>query len=35
MINITEPKLVERSEQHYVAIRKLVTMAEIGPILPP
>ena len=34
MINITEPKLVERSEQHYVAIRKLVTMAEIGPTLP-
>lgn len=35
MINITEPKLVDRNEQHYVAIRKLVTMAEIGPILPP
>ena len=35
MINITEPKLVERSEQHYVAIRKLVSMAEIGPTLPP
>ncbi len=35
MINITEPKLVDRDEQHYVAIRKLVTMAEIGPILPP
>lgn len=35
MINITEPKLVERSEQHYVAIRKLVTMAEIGATLPP
>jgi len=34
MINITEPKLVERSEQHYVVIRKLVTMAEIGPTLP-
>jgi effector-binding domain-containing protein len=35
MIKITEPKLVERPEQHYVAIRKLVTMAEIGPTLPP
>jgi effector-binding domain-containing protein len=35
MINITEPKLVDRSEQHYVAIRKHVTMAEIGPTLPP
>jgi effector-binding domain-containing protein len=35
MINISEPKLVERGEQHYVAIRKFVTMAEIGPTLPP
>lgn len=35
MINITEPKLVERPEQHYVAIRKLVTMAEIGLTLSP
>ena len=35
MINITEPKLVDRNEQHYVAIRKLVSMAEIGPTLPP
>jgi effector-binding domain-containing protein len=35
MINITEPQLVDRGEQHYVAIRKFVTMAEIGPTLPP
>jgi effector-binding domain-containing protein len=35
MIKISEPKLVERPEQHYVAIRKLVTMAEIGSTLPP
>lgn len=35
MINISEPKLVERPEQHYVAIRKRVSMAEIGQTLPP
>lgn len=32
---ITEPKLEQRNAQPYVAIRKRVTMQEIGPVLPP
>jgi effector-binding domain-containing protein len=35
MINITEPKLVERGEQQYVAIRRTVKMGELGTVLPP
>lgn len=35
MIMITEPKLVHRNEQHYVGIRKQVSMAELGSVLPP
>lgn len=32
---ITEPKVEMRAEQPYVAIRARVTMAEMGPTLPP
>ena len=32
---ITEPKIEDRKEQHYVGIRTLVTMQEMGPVLPP
>jgi effector-binding domain-containing protein len=35
MIVIAEPKLVPRNEQHYVGIRKQVSMAELGTVLPP
>ena len=32
---ITEPKIEDRNEQHYVGIRTQVTMQEMGPVLPP
>jgi effector-binding domain-containing protein len=32
---ITEPKIEDRSKQHYVGIRTQVTVQEMGPVLPP
>ena len=32
---ITEAKIEDRNEQHYVGIRTKVTMQELGPVLPP
>ncbi len=32
---VLEPKVTQRSEQPYVAIRSLVTMQELGAVLPP
>lgn len=32
---LTEPKLEQRDEQPYVAIRREVTLAELGTVLPP
>jgi hypothetical protein len=32
---ITEPKIEDRNEQHYVGIRTQVTVQEMGPVLPP
>ena len=32
---ITEPKIEDRNDQHYVGIRTQVTMQELGKLLPP
>ena len=32
---ITEPKIEDRNDQHYVGIRTQVTVQEMGPVLPP
>jgi effector-binding domain-containing protein len=32
---ITEPKIEDRNDQHYVGIRSQVTMQELGKLLPP
>ena len=32
---ITEPKIEDRNEQHFVGIRTQVTLQEMGPVLPP
>lgn len=32
---ITEPKIEDRNDQHYVGIRTQVTMQELGVLLPP
>jgi effector-binding domain-containing protein len=34
-MNISEPKIVERSAQPYVAIKRTVGQAELGEVLPP
>ena len=32
---ITEPKIEDRNDEHYVGIRTQVTVQEMGPVLPP